>query len=632
MKAIFSLRKHSYLKTIGTFVIAAALIVGVVGCEGEPAPEYALTMAVDPAGGGTATDETSGSPYEAGTVVDIEAVAAAGYEFVDWTAPAGTFADANAARTTFTMPAQNVTVTANFALAYDLTMAEDPAGGGTATDETGTSPYPAGTVVDIKAVPAAGYQFVMWTAPAGSFADSNAATTTFTMPAQDVTATAHFAGPLDHFKCYEVGEAISLEEDVYLEDQFVSIDATVWTAELFCNPTEKLHLDEPYEQTPLWNPDYHLMVYEILYDGEPVTKYVEVDNQFGLEELMVRGPVALAVPTQKGDHGAPLRLDHYLLYEVLGGAPADELVALNDQFMSEPDADVYEPVLLGNPVRKTHGDEVTEIINTDDHLLFYHIDVAGEFTTDVQIVNQFEEGTFDVYDPVLLAVPSTKTELPAPPPLDHFKGYTLMEPVPAELNDLFLEDQFSAFSAEATLAWEFCTPVVKNGEPLWYPENHLMLYDIIHAEIFPDWDVYISNQFGDGWLSVGAPVKLAVPTQKVDPFHPPPVDLDHFLLYEASGPPIELPVFLDDQFITGEEVLVVEPAFFANPVQKTHGPLTTPIVNPWGHLVFYRILGGITPVPIVFNNQFGELPAVTWESYYLAVPTEKWYYYEIPIG
>ena len=114
MKAIFSLRRHSYLKTIGTFIIAIALIAGVVGCEGEPVPEFDLTMAVNPVGTGTATDQTGTSPYEEGEIVDIEAVAADCYRFVNWQAPAGTFGDANNATTTFTMPASDVTVTANF--------------------------------------------------------------------------------------------------------------------------------------------------------------------------------------------------------------------------------------------------------------------------------------------------------------------------------------------------------------------------------------------------------------------------------------------------------------------------------------------------------------------------------------
>ena len=58
----------------------------------------------------------TGAPnYLAGASVSIKAVATAGYRFDKWTAPAGTFVNANAAETTFTMPAQAVTVTANFA-------------------------------------------------------------------------------------------------------------------------------------------------------------------------------------------------------------------------------------------------------------------------------------------------------------------------------------------------------------------------------------------------------------------------------------------------------------------------------------------------------------------------------------
>ncbi|MFX1265781.1 MAG: CFI-box-CTERM domain-containing protein, partial [Promethearchaeota archaeon] len=79
-------------------------------------PEYYLTMAANPGVGGTATDETQTAPYEAGEEVDIKAEAATGYEFVSWTATPTSdgFANANAPETTFTMPAYNVTVTANF--------------------------------------------------------------------------------------------------------------------------------------------------------------------------------------------------------------------------------------------------------------------------------------------------------------------------------------------------------------------------------------------------------------------------------------------------------------------------------------------------------------------------------------
>jgi len=58
---------------------------------------------------------TNASPYAAGTSVSISAVPNQGYVFTNWTAPAGTFGNSTAGNTTFTMPTQNVTVTANFA-------------------------------------------------------------------------------------------------------------------------------------------------------------------------------------------------------------------------------------------------------------------------------------------------------------------------------------------------------------------------------------------------------------------------------------------------------------------------------------------------------------------------------------
>jgi hypothetical protein len=79
-------------------------------------PTYQLTVAVSPPGSGTSTDETNAGPYTEGTGVSIEATANQGYHFVNWTAPAGVFDNATEAETTFTMPAQNVTVTANFAV------------------------------------------------------------------------------------------------------------------------------------------------------------------------------------------------------------------------------------------------------------------------------------------------------------------------------------------------------------------------------------------------------------------------------------------------------------------------------------------------------------------------------------
>jgi len=178
-----------------TFTMPAQnVIVTANFVEGPPVPpdQYTLTMAV--AGGGSTSPVAGPHTYAAGTSVPITATPAGGYNFINWTAPAGSFTNANSATTTFTMPAQDVTVTAHFEVIppfqYTLTMAV--AGSGSTSPTVGQHTYAGGVVVPIVATPAGGYRFVNWTAPAGSFTNANSASTTFTMPAQGVTVTAHF--------------------------------------------------------------------------------------------------------------------------------------------------------------------------------------------------------------------------------------------------------------------------------------------------------------------------------------------------------------------------------------------------------------------------------------------------------
>jgi hypothetical protein len=97
-----------------TFTMPAAAVTVTANFQAEGVPTYHLTMAADPEVGGTAIDLTNASPYAAGTVVSIKAEAAAGYRFVNWTATAGGVGNATATETIFTMPAQDVIVTANF--------------------------------------------------------------------------------------------------------------------------------------------------------------------------------------------------------------------------------------------------------------------------------------------------------------------------------------------------------------------------------------------------------------------------------------------------------------------------------------------------------------------------------------
>jgi hypothetical protein len=159
----------------------------------QPPVQYEVTIS-STTGGSVITPGEGGFTYYAGMQVHIAAEAETGYGFVNWTAnPTVTFGDANAANTTFTMPAQAVAITAHFGLVYELDMAADPIEGGDAIDVADKGAYAAGATVSIEAEPAAGYGFVNWTADAPvTFQDATAEETTFTMPAQAVTVIAHF--------------------------------------------------------------------------------------------------------------------------------------------------------------------------------------------------------------------------------------------------------------------------------------------------------------------------------------------------------------------------------------------------------------------------------------------------------
>jgi hypothetical protein len=116
---------------IGTLLIAAVLIAGMVGCS--PSGQYTLT--VGSSEGGKVTTPGEGTfTYGQGTAVDLVAQADAGYEFVNWTGDVGTVGDANNATTSITING-DYSLTANFALAglgiwdwYDLDSIRDNLG------------------------------------------------------------------------------------------------------------------------------------------------------------------------------------------------------------------------------------------------------------------------------------------------------------------------------------------------------------------------------------------------------------------------------------------------------------------------------------------------------------------------
>ena len=135
-----------------------------------------------------------GGEYAEGDPVTITATPNEGYELVSWDVEGVTETTKEGNTIKFTMPANNVTISAKFkAATYDViaTVATGCEKMGTVT---GSGKYTKDTEVTITATPKEGYEFKSWTVESENvtLVDANQATTTFTMPASDVTVYATF--------------------------------------------------------------------------------------------------------------------------------------------------------------------------------------------------------------------------------------------------------------------------------------------------------------------------------------------------------------------------------------------------------------------------------------------------------
>jgi hypothetical protein len=162
-----------------TFTMGTANATVTATYKAVPATTYTLTV----------QNGTGSGSYAAGARVPITANPPAdGIMFDQWTGDVSNVSDVNAAGATITMGTANATVTATYkdvpATTYTLTV----------QNGTGSGSYAAGAHVPITANPPAdGKMFKNWTTSnGGTFANANAASTTFTMPANAVTVTANY--------------------------------------------------------------------------------------------------------------------------------------------------------------------------------------------------------------------------------------------------------------------------------------------------------------------------------------------------------------------------------------------------------------------------------------------------------
>jgi len=144
---------------------------------------YTVSKVSNPSAGGSVTLGKTSAQY--GDQVTVSASANTGYAFSSWSTNVSGVSVSNGK---FTMPASNITITANFShTSYTVSKASSPAAGGTVTLSKTSAYY--GDSVTVTATPNAGYAFSSWSTNVSGVSITNNA---FTMPASNITITANF--------------------------------------------------------------------------------------------------------------------------------------------------------------------------------------------------------------------------------------------------------------------------------------------------------------------------------------------------------------------------------------------------------------------------------------------------------
>jgi len=216
---------------------------------------------------------------------------------------------------------------------------------------------------------------------------------------------------LQHFRAYEV-ERVPVEERVRLTDQLDTAGKEARLVELshFANPTRKVHSGHT---AGIDRPDEHFNWYVIEQTQPEPRRTVRLDNQFGQQSIDIREPRFLLVPAQKTSHEGsefPESLDHYKCYRVerINTVPTLPAVTLGDQFGSQQNVQVMDPVLFCIPaLKEREGEEPKPIGNARDHLTVYEL-TPLPLQQSITSRDQFDERPLQVRRSVWLAVPTEK--------------------------------------------------------------------------------------------------------------------------------------------------------------------------------------------------------------------------------
>ena len=175
-------------------------------------------------------------------------------------------------------------------------------------------------------------------------------------------------------------------------------------------------------------------------------------------------------------------------------------------------------------------------------------------------------------------------------PENHYLVYDIAQPHTADifvrLFDQFDEHFPEIFSTNMLIMEKFANPVDKNNEGYFNELIHQTWWLIDDPQ--GNKEVGILNQFGHQIWDVGNGRYLILPALKDMPGGGVP-PWNHYKCYDATGPALDVPVILHDQW-GGFSSVVVDPVLFCNPCVKelANGEVFQPL-SPEAHLAVYRL-------------------------------------------
>jgi hypothetical protein len=226
----------------------------------------------------------------------------------------------------------------------------------------------------------------------------------------------------DHYKSYNVDSPpLPAPIDVTLRDQFGTVQGVVEQVRMFSPPVEKFLPSG--EVSPIIHAENHLTWYQFL-GGTAAQRTLLVTNQFGTDqEWVVKDPIYLLLPAWKLyvnglptglDH--PSGLDHYLCYDVISGPSVGlDGVILTDQFHQEL-VTVGAPMVFCNPADKIVPEDGLPIYDNANHLACYDISPHEPLPFPIHVVanDQFGDSQFVILENQFLCLPSEKRIKPPP--------------------------------------------------------------------------------------------------------------------------------------------------------------------------------------------------------------------------